>query len=52
VRAAPPQIAIPHYEKFIYLQRERSHTVENGEFGADNQVELVNEGPVNILLER
>lgn len=52
VRAAPPGIAIPLYEEFISLLRERSLPVETGEFGADMQVELVNDGPVTILLER
>lgn len=52
VRAAPPEIAVPLYEQFISLLRERSLPVETGEFGAAMQVELVNDGPVTILLER
>jgi len=51
--AAPPEIAIPLYDKFVALLRERAPgRVETGEFGALMNVELVNQGPVTILLER
>ena len=51
--AAPPEIAIPLYDKFVALLRERAPSrVETGEFGALMNVELVNQGPVTILLER
>ena len=51
--AAPPEIAIPLYDKFVALLRERATgRVETGEFGALMNVELVNQGPVTILLER
>lgn len=52
IKAAKPDIAIPLYEKFInavQLQLERS--VQTGEFGADMQVELINDGPVTILID-
>ncbi|MBR3297651.1 MAG: D-tyrosyl-tRNA(Tyr) deacylase [Clostridia bacterium] len=48
--AAPPDIAIPLYEKTIAAFRELIPT-ETGIFGADMQVELVNDGPVTILLD-
>lgn len=50
IRAARPEKAIPLYEAAIARLRE-SVPVETGEFGADMQVELVNDGPVTILLD-
>ena len=51
--AAPRESAIPLYDKFVALLRERAPgRVETGEFGALMNVELVNQGPVTILLER
>lgn len=50
IRAARPEKAIPLYEAAIAKLRE-SVPVETGEFGADMQVELVNGGPVTILLD-
>ena len=44
--------AIPLYERFVALLRERVDQVETGEFGAMMDVELVNDGPVTLLLER
>jgi len=52
ITAARPEQAIPLYERFIALLRERGLTVATGEFGAMMEVELVNDGPVTILLER
>ena len=52
IDAARPETAIPLYEKFIGLLRARIERVETGEFGADMQVALVNDGPVTIWLER
>lgn len=52
VDAAPPEVAIPLYEGFVAMLRDRVATVETGEFGAMMEVELVNDGPVTILLER
>jgi D-aminoacyl-tRNA deacylase len=51
--AAPPGIAIPLYELFVELLRQRMPgRVETGEFGAMMEVELVNDGPVTLILER
>ncbi len=51
VDAAPPEIAIPLYETFINAVRANGIPVETGRFGAMMQVELVNEGPVTIIVE-
>ena len=50
-RAAKPDQAIPLYEDFMARCRERGFAVEHGEFGADMQVESVNDGPVTILFD-
>lgn len=53
VTAARPDVAIPLYESFIRALAERSEcSVETGRFGASMQVELVNDGPVTLMLER
>ncbi|HEU4631704.1 MAG TPA: D-aminoacyl-tRNA deacylase [Gemmatimonadaceae bacterium] len=52
VDAARPELAIPLYERFVALLRERGFPVETGEFGAMMDVELVNDGPVTLWLER
>jgi D-tyrosyl-tRNA(Tyr) deacylase len=52
VDAARPETAIPLYERFVSLLRERGLVVETGEFGAMMDVELVNDGPVTLWLER
>lgn len=52
VDAAPPELAIPLYEAFIAALRGRGLTVATGEFGAMMDVELVNDGPVTLILER
>ena len=49
--AARPDMAIPLYEAFMARCRERGFRVEHGEFGADMQVESVNDGPVTILFD-
>jgi D-tyrosyl-tRNA(Tyr) deacylase len=54
IGAAPPDLAIPLYEKFVALLKEKGGgkiAVETGEFGAMMDVELVNDGPVTILLD-
>jgi len=48
IDAARPETAIPLYEAFVARLRERVKRVETGEFGADMQVSLVNDGPVTI----
>lgn len=50
--AAVPEVAIPLYHRFIAELRARGLPVETGEFGAMMDVELVNDGPVTLLLER
>src|SRR6266446_3181047 len=56
IDAAPPEVAIPLYERFVALLRERgaesATRVETGEFGAMMEVELVNDGPVTLILEK
>ena len=52
VDAARPEVAIPLYERFVGRLRAAGVPVETGEFGADMQVELVNDGPVTLWLER
>ena len=52
IDAARPEEAIPLYERFLAALRERGLKVETGEFGAMMEVELVNDGPVTLWLER
>ena len=52
VAAARPEVAEPLYERFVATLRARGLTVETGEFGAMMAVELVNDGPVTLWLER
>ena len=52
VDAARPEIAKPLYDRFIALLRERALPVETGEFGSMMDVELVNDGPVTLWLEK
>ncbi|RMH11457.1 MAG: D-tyrosyl-tRNA(Tyr) deacylase [Gemmatimonadetes bacterium] len=53
VDAAPPEVAVPLYERFVELLEQRvPGRVSTGEFGAMMDVELVNDGPVTLVLER
>jgi len=52
VDAARPEMATPLYERFVAMLRERGISVETGEFGAAMDVELVNDGPVTLWIER
>ena len=52
VSAAQPEQAIGLYEGFVQALGERGLPVETGEFGARMAVELVNDGPVTLILER
>jgi D-tyrosyl-tRNA(Tyr) deacylase len=52
IKAARPDFAIPMYEKFIAkLEEETGKAVQTGEFGAMMDVELVNDGPVTIIID-
>jgi D-tyrosyl-tRNA(Tyr) deacylase len=52
VKAAPPDIAEPLIEKFVSYLEEEGLRVETGVFGAMMMVELHNDGPVTIILEK
>jgi D-tyrosyl-tRNA(Tyr) deacylase len=52
IGAARPEEAIPLYERFLAALRGRGLKVESGEFGEMMDVELVNDGPVTLWLER
>ena len=52
IKAARPEQAIPLYEYFIsYLAKQTGKPVKTGIFGADMKVQLINDGPVTILLD-
>ena len=52
IQAAKPDVAIPLYEKFIEtLQIGLEKQIQTGEFGADMKVQLVNDGPVTIIID-
>jgi D-tyrosyl-tRNA(Tyr) deacylase len=52
IKASKPEFAIPVYEKMIsQLSKDLGKPVQTGEFGADMKVELVNDGPVTIVID-
>jgi D-aminoacyl-tRNA deacylase len=52
IKASKPEIAIPLYEKMIkQLSVDLGKTIQTGEFGADMKVELLNDGPVTIVID-
>lgn len=51
IGAAPPEVAVPLYEAFLDALRAHGVPVASGRFAADMQVELVNDGPVTLLLD-
>ncbi len=52
LRSAQPELAIPLYEQFkSRLAQELGKPVASGEFGADMQVSLVNDGPVTLIID-
>jgi len=52
IKAAKPEIAIPLYKNFTQtLEKELHKKVQTGEFGADMKVELLNDGPVTIIID-
>ena len=52
LKASKPDIAIPMYERFVkVLEVLAERTIQTGEFGADMKVELLNDGPVTIIID-
>lgn len=52
IKAAKPDIAIPLYEVFVkQLELDLGKKVQTGQFGADMKVELLNDGPVTIIID-
>jgi len=52
IKAAKPVLAIPLYEQFVkQLEMDLGKSIGTGEFGADMQVELINDGPVTIWID-
>ncbi len=52
IKAAKPDIAIPLYEAFVKkIETDLGKRVQTGEFGADMKVELLNDGPVTIIID-
>jgi D-tyrosyl-tRNA(Tyr) deacylase len=52
VDAARPDVAIPLYQHFVTSLRNRGLEVATGEFGADMKVQIQNDGPVTLILDR
>ncbi|WP_100614319.1 D-aminoacyl-tRNA deacylase [Confluentibacter citreus] len=52
IKAAKPDVAIPLYEAFVkQLEIDLNRKIQIGEFGADMKVELINDGPVTIIID-
>lgn len=51
IKAAKPEKAIPLYEKFVEAIEAHDVPVQTGEFGANMQVELLNDGPVTLIID-
>jgi D-tyrosyl-tRNA(Tyr) deacylase len=52
IKAAKPEVAIPLYKNFVKrLEMETGKTVQTGEFGALMNIELINDGPVTIIID-
>lgn len=52
INAAKPDVAIPLYEKFIIqLEQDFGKPIQTGTFGADMKIELLNDGPVTIIID-
>jgi D-tyrosyl-tRNA(Tyr) deacylase len=53
IQAAKPELALPLYEEFIHsLEKYLGYPVSRGEFGAKMVVNLVNDGPITLILEK
>jgi len=52
IKASKPEVAIPLYEKFVSeISSQLGKPVQTGEFGADMKVQLINDGPVTIIID-
>jgi len=52
IKASKPELAIPIYEKMVtQLQADLNKTIQTGVFGADMKLELINDGPVTIVID-
>ena len=51
LESAPPSVAIPIYEKFLAEMTQKLGKIQSGQFGADMQVSLINDGPVTLMIE-
>ncbi len=52
IKAAKPDVAVPLYEEFVkQMETDLGTAVQTGEFGADMKVELLNDGPVTIIID-
>jgi D-tyrosyl-tRNA(Tyr) deacylase len=51
IEAAPPEIAVPLYEAFVYRIKANGIPTATGRFGAMMQVDLVNDGPVTLIVD-
>ncbi|MCL4165066.1 UNVERIFIED_CONTAM: hypothetical protein GTU68_014226 [Idotea baltica] len=52
IKAAKPEVAIPLYEACIkQLESDLAKTIQTGQFGADMKIELLNDGPVTIIID-
>ncbi|MBL7888735.1 MAG: D-tyrosyl-tRNA(Tyr) deacylase [Bacteroidia bacterium] len=52
IKAAKPDVAIPIYQSMInQLEKELGKPIQTGDFGADMKVELLNDGPVTIIID-
>lgn len=51
IRASKPDVAIPLYQQFIDQLKKSGIAVKTGEFGADMKVNLLNDGPVTIIMD-
>ncbi|RPI00406.1 MAG: D-tyrosyl-tRNA(Tyr) deacylase [Calditrichaeota bacterium] len=49
--AAPPEISLPLYQQFVALVKQSGLKVKTGQFGAHMKVEIINDGPVTIMLD-
>ena len=52
IKASKPEIAVPTYEEFVaQMQKDLGKKVQTGVFGADMKVQLLNDGPVTIIID-